>query len=1121
LNRRLPIALLLLLLLLLAGATRSPALVSDDFNRNNLDTGRWTFVNPLSDGWVAMEGAGTGDARLSLSLPEGDSHDPWQMNRAVRVMQPAADADFGIEARFASQPSLRYQMQGFIIEEDEDDWIRVEVLHDGSALSVFAAVTVSGASSAVLSVPIADGAAEFLRVDRSGDDWTVSAAGGDTAFASVGSFAHAMTVTAAGLHVANHASGEPAPAFTAVFDYVFDTKEPVMPEDGDEEPDVLPPFNHNASHAAAGTDLMVSWNTDEAALGSVAYGTTTGYEIGVVSESGFAREHAVVLPGLVPGDTYHYRICSEDDGERSDCLDDVEVLFHPAGPDIAVWYGEEQSFGANGRPQPWVNIPGNAGDPDGVSALSYTLNGGPAVPLSMGPDGRRLVNAGDFNVDLSAADLSDGANTVAITAWDGAGNETTAVVAVDYTGGVVSPLPYSIDWGTLSADEQIQDVSQVVDGRWGLEGSTVRILEPGYDRLIAVGDSAWTNVEFLVPVTLNSSPGDFGTGVLLRWNGHTDDPVICEQPKCGYFPLGAIIWLRPGLLEIYGNYGIIYDAEPMTVESGVTYWLRGGVQTQAGGSVYSAKAWEDGMPEPPEWDVVGQSNPGDPVQGSLLLLSHQADASFGALHVAEIETPNVPPTAGDDLAFVAPGDSADVSVLNNDYDIDGTIDSTSVTISDGPFHGTANADPVTGVIRYVHDGSPASSDSLIYTVLDDDGDVSNPARVAIVISADPPLPTSDDFNRCDLDSMWTFHNPLDDGAFALIGTGDGDARLELSLPAGTPHNVWGPGGLNETVRILQETSDIDIRIDVKWKSEPTDGYNDQGIIVEQDSDNWLRFDVFHDGSSLFLFVGKTIAGGNTTLLSAAVPDGSTLHLRVNRQATSWTTSTSADGMIWQQRHDFQQPLSVRRLGVYAGNPVEALAAASEIDYFLVAADPFAEEDGDVNEIVVDIVGQGSVELDPQMPDYDCGDVVEITAVADSGWTFTGWSGDLTGSENPAFLEVTGAMAVTALFDAAASAAGPPADPGVLGAVGVSPNPSTGSAVVRFRLGRPAEVKVVVTDLAGRVVRRLLGGRAMPEGAHELSWDGRTDGGAPAASGVYFLRIEMSEGAACARLLRIE
>ena len=62
-----------------------------------------------------------------------------------------------------------------------------------------------------------------------------------------------------------------------------------------------------------------------------------------------------------------------------------------------------------------------------------------------------------------------------------------------------------------------------------------------------------------------------------------------------------------------------------------------------------------------------------------------------------------------------------------------------------------------------------------------------------------------------------------------------------------------------------------------------------------------------------------------------------------------------------------------------------------------------------------VVGSGSIARDPNQATYHYGDSVELTATADTGWTFAGWSGDLTGSTNPDSLLVTDNMNVTATF----------------------------------------------------------------------------------------------------------
>ena len=64
---------------------------------------------------------------------------------------------------------------------------------------------------------------------------------------------------------------------------------------------------------------------------------------------------------------------------------------------------------------------------------------------------------------------------------------------------------------------------------------------------------------------------------------------------------------------------------------------------------------------------------------------------------------------------------------------------------------------------------------------------------------------------------------------------------------------------------------------------------------------------------------------------------------------------------------------------------------------------------------INIVGAGSVSADPSKTYYTAGEVVTLTATADPGWSFAGWSGDLSGATNPATLTITGHTAVTATF----------------------------------------------------------------------------------------------------------
>jgi uncharacterized repeat protein (TIGR02543 family) len=66
-------------------------------------------------------------------------------------------------------------------------------------------------------------------------------------------------------------------------------------------------------------------------------------------------------------------------------------------------------------------------------------------------------------------------------------------------------------------------------------------------------------------------------------------------------------------------------------------------------------------------------------------------------------------------------------------------------------------------------------------------------------------------------------------------------------------------------------------------------------------------------------------------------------------------------------------------------------------------------------LTVDRVGDGSVAVEPSPGPYHYDDVVTLTATADPGWTFSGWSGGLSGADNPATTTITGPTTITATF----------------------------------------------------------------------------------------------------------
>ena len=67
-------------------------------------------------------------------------------------------------------------------------------------------------------------------------------------------------------------------------------------------------------------------------------------------------------------------------------------------------------------------------------------------------------------------------------------------------------------------------------------------------------------------------------------------------------------------------------------------------------------------------------------------------------------------------------------------------------------------------------------------------------------------------------------------------------------------------------------------------------------------------------------------------------------------------------------------------------------------------------------LTTNTVGNGTLLVNPNQAQYSLGDNVTVTAVPDSGYIFTGWSGDLTGTTNPAVIMMDSNKTITATFD---------------------------------------------------------------------------------------------------------
>ena len=157
-----------------------------------------------------------------------------------------------------------------------------------------------------------------------------------------------------------------------------------------------------------------------------------------------------------------------------------------------------------------------------------------------------------------------------------------------------------------------------------------------------------------------------------------------------------------------------------------------------------------------------------------------------------VQPVNDAPVAKNDTATVDRGGEVTISVVGNDTDVDGTVDASTVTVTQ-PTHGSAIANN-DGTITYTSNGDRVPTDTFTYTVKDNSGATSNTATVTVTVDPvnDPPVnPVGDIAETTDED------HAVSGNLLTLSGASDPDGD-DLDV------NVIGTG-LHGTLSVDNET----------------------------------------------------------------------------------------------------------------------------------------------------------------------------------------------------------------------------------------------------------------------------------------------------------------------------
>jgi regulation of enolase protein 1 (concanavalin A-like superfamily) len=245
------------------------------------------------------------------------------------------------------------------------------------------------------------------------------------------------------------------------------------------------------------------------------------------------------------------------------------------------------------------------------------------------------------------------------------------------------------------------------------------------------------------------------------------------------------------------------------------------------------------------------------------------------------------------------------------YTTDGSTPTTSSNIYGGPL--IINTTTTVKAIAQAAGDNPSAVASATYTLVSNAG-----------------APVSDDFNGTSLNtSLWTF-SALAGGSVSVS-----NGHAYLAVPGGSNHDAVVGG--DNSVRILQTISNADFDVAVKFDSAPSQQYQGEGILVQQDSSDYLRLEFSSDGTQTVVSGNNVVAGNQQGIFQTAVNNASSIWLQVQRSGNNWTISYSYDGNTYTTAGSFSATLNVSAIGPYAWNynvtPSQAPAINAAVDYF--------------------------------------------------------------------------------------------------------------------------------------------------------------------------------------------
>ncbi len=893
--------------------------VSDDFNQCTLKS-PWVFSDPVGDAKLVNTGE-----QVELQIPAGVGHDIWTTgNRAPRIMQPANNVDFEVEVKFEKPVTQRFQMQGLLIEENTQSFLRVNFQSDGSITSLVAYSFISGSPTEEVAEEVDADAPLYLRIRRTKDQWKLfHSADGITWNSSTAlEFAHTLTVTKVGAFAGNAGAN---PAFTSVIDYFFNTAARIAPEDPVKNTVPVTIVGEGSVAKSCGSPLLLTANPAPGWKFSGWSGSLTGNQN--PASLTIAGNQAVTATFV----RKPLQLTVTTSGSGSVLLSPNQIYFD-SGEEVMVTAVANSGWA-------FANWSGDISGTDLTQKV--VMNGNQAIVANF----RLLEDSSGINSDdFNSCALNSGQWSFVDPLGDSTLNLSGSHVEISVPEGVDHDIwlagnraPHLMQ-ATANTDFEVETkFESVLNERYQFQGILVEgdaenfirfdVQFDGVDtRLIAIsfaGGSPTIRVNQAIaqgtPLYMRVLRAADSWSLYYSYNG--EDWITSEALRFTY----QVVVAKVGVFA--GNAG-----NNPAFTSVIDYFF----------------------------NTAQPISPEDPVVNSL-----------PPINIIGQGTVTRNPTCGNPVTLTAtPAPNWQFAGWSGD--LTGSTSPVSVTAT-GDEAITATFIPLSGFY-------------------------------------------SDDFNVCNLDTtVWNFIDPKGDATLAMVGL----QQLELNVPAGADHDIYpipdSTEALNRAPRLMQAINNVDFELEVKFSSEVERQYQLQGLLVEQDAQNFLRFDFNHDGNVPKLLVIDFVDGAPNIIKDEVLAGNAPWYMRVTRVGDSWTVNHSHDGSSWTESATFTQPLVPIQAGVYGGNAGRNPAHTAIVDYIFENRSRIDPEDGLPNQLTVNADGNGTVSKSPSSDNYSCNAEVQVAATPADGWVFAGWSGALTGTQNPATITMDRGKTVTALF----------------------------------------------------------------------------------------------------------